>query len=342
MILIAQVFGILAIIFWIVSVQRKNKKNILFNQMMANIFYTIQYFLLGVFSASSMNFMSSLRSLVFYSFEKKNKEITKVWLIVFISLVLICGFLTWENSLSIIPIVITLFYTISIWMKDAKWIRFVFLIAAFIWIYYNFKVGAYVCILGNFLEITSGIIALIRFNDKKNVKVITYNKDNIKENEIDEVVHRAKALLIDKNNNLLLGYCNYAYQFPGGHLEKNETVGKCLIREVKEETGIDISKEKINYFMEINHYTRNYRNSNKNRLNKIYYFIVKTDKEPNLSKTSYVDYEKNGNYTLKKVNVNDIERVLLSNNNKNEVNDLIVKEMIDVIKEFKRRYYGKL
>jgi len=44
------------------------------------------------------------------------------------------------------------------------------------------------------------------------------------------------------------------YGFPKGHLEKDETLYQAAIREVKEETGIDISlhtsfKEELNYVM---------------------------------------------------------------------------------------------
>lgn len=340
MIIIAQIIGALAIFFWVISVQMKEKKTILINQMIANILYTIQYSLLGVFSASSMNFTSALRSFVFYNYEKQNKTATKVWLIVFIGLVLTCGILTWDSMLSIIPITITLFYTIGAWIKDSKWMRIVFLIAAFIWIYYNYKVGAYICILGNMFEITSGIIALTRFKENKNVKVITYNNDNLKDSEVEEIVTRAKALIIDKDKNITLGYSEKSYQFPGGHLEKDETSKKCLIREVKEETGITLEESELEYFMRINHYTRNYRNTNKNRLNIIDYFLVKTDKKPNLEKTSYDKREKEGNYILKEVNINDIEKVLKENIEQNKINKLIVAEMIDVINEYKRRNNG--
>ena len=64
---------------------------------------------------------------------------------------------------NLIPIIITLAYTYSVWQDNLTVTRLVFLIAAFIWIYYNIKVGAYVSIVGNMFEIISGITALIRF-----------------------------------------------------------------------------------------------------------------------------------------------------------------------------------
>ena len=92
---------------------------------------------------------------------------TILYIIIFVIIVIVLGILTYDGYLSLIPIIITLFYTISSWMKDAKWIRIVFLIAAFIWIYYNYVVGAYICIIGNVFEIISGTLALIRFSNVK-------------------------------------------------------------------------------------------------------------------------------------------------------------------------------
>ena len=83
-------------------------------------------------------------------------------------LVLLLGIITFDNIISIIPITITIFYTLSSWMKDTKWCRIVFLVCAFIWIYYNYKVKAYVSIIGNGMEIISGVISLIRFEKKEN------------------------------------------------------------------------------------------------------------------------------------------------------------------------------
>ena len=161
---IIQLIGIIAVFLWVISVHYKEQYKILFLQALANLVYTIQYALLGVFSAASMNFLSLIRCYIFYRKRKQKEDISKLWLIVFILLGIILGILTYDNYLSLIPIIITLFYIISSWMKNSTWIRIVFLIAAFIWVYYNYTVGAYVCIIGNILEIISGISSIIRFS----------------------------------------------------------------------------------------------------------------------------------------------------------------------------------
>ncbi len=165
---LAQIIGVVAISFWVCSVQKKEQYKILWMQSVANLAYTFQYMLLGVFSAASMNFSSCIRYYLFYRKRKEKKEISKIWLLFFIVIIIVLGAFTYQNVLSLIPIIITLFYTISSWIKNTKWMRIVFLVAAFVWIYYNYSVGAYVSMLGNVFEILSGVFSLIRFSNKTN------------------------------------------------------------------------------------------------------------------------------------------------------------------------------
>ena len=169
------------------------------------------------------------------------------------------------------------------------------------------------------------------------MKEVIYNYDNLKENEIDEIVIRCKGLIINNKNEIMLGYCHNTYQFPGGHLEENETLLDCLKREIKEETGIELEDDEINKnIIEKNtRYTRNYRNTNKNRKNEIYYYIIKTNKLPNINNNHLDKNEIEGNYIIKMINLYDVENTLIDSIPLNDINKIIVEEMLDVIKEYK-------
>ena len=109
------------------------------------------------------------------------------------------------------------------------------------------------------------------------MKEILYNYDNLKLEDIDEVVTRTKGLIINSNNEITLGYSHQTYQFPGGHLEEGESLEECLLREIEEETGIEIKDAKLKPFEKITYYSKNYHGSGKNRKNDIYYYIINTD-----------------------------------------------------------------
>ena len=170
------------------------------------------------------------------------------------------------------------------------------------------------------------------------MRKIFYNEDNIKEKDINNFVGRAKILIINSKNECLLGYGNNTYQLPGGHLEENETYDECVIREVKEETGIELPKEKRIPFLEIKYYTKNYP---ENGLNSCYlnnYYAIKTDKKPDLSKTNLTENEKEGMFELRYISLDFVEKELLENlkivNNKykNVINDTL-----NAIKEYKNQ-----
>lgn len=168
------------------------------------------------------------------------------------------------------------------------------------------------------------------------MKKVLFNQDNLKEKDIDETVIRTKGIIVNEYDELLLGYSNKTYQFPGGHLEPNETLIDCLKRELKEETGIDIKDDDAYLMEKITYYNKNYRNSNKNRKNEIYFYIVNTKTVYDINKTNLTKEEKEGNYTLKLIPLDKVEDILIESISDNPINKIIVEEMLEVLKEYKK------
>jgi 8-oxo-dGTP pyrophosphatase MutT (NUDIX family) len=169
------------------------------------------------------------------------------------------------------------------------------------------------------------------------MKEILYNHDNLNKEDIDETVIRVKMLMINSKNEVLLGYSYKTYQFPGGHLEEGEALLDCVKREVLEETGIELNIDKFEPFFVTRYYNKNYHDSGKNRNSEIYFYVIHTDELFNLNRVKYDEGEIKGNFELRYINLNDVEKILIDSIPDNEINKIIVGEMLEVFKEYKEQ-----
>lgn len=167
---------------------------------------------------------------------------------------------------------------------------------------------------------------------------IIVNKDCIQEKEITETVKRVKAIIINSKNEILLGYSHNDYQFLGGHVEDGENLIETLNREISEESGINLNLDGAFPIILRKAYYKDYPQIGKNRKNEIYYYIIKTDKLPNLELINLTDDEKDGNFKLEYIKLDDIEEVIIKNGDKNGDLHGIANEMLEVIKIYKNKF----
>ena len=163
MMIIYYIVSILSIFLFVISIQFKDKKDILLIQTFASMCYFIAYLILGSYSGCAIELIEQTKDIVFYEYEKKKKEIPIILLIIFVSSLIIASIITYDGFYSLMPLIINLLYFVSSYFKNPKYMRITMLLCGFLWIYFNFKVGAYIIIIGNILEIISAIISLVRY-----------------------------------------------------------------------------------------------------------------------------------------------------------------------------------
>ena len=167
------------------------------------------------------------------------------------------------------------------------------------------------------------------------MKKIIKNKYNLTDEDITEVVKRVKTLIINSNNEILLAYSNNNYQFIGGHVEENESLFQTVKREVLEETGIDLEVKDIEPFAVSLGYYKDWPAKGKNRKTIIYYYEIKTDKKPDLNKTSYTKNEKDGKFELRIITLNKVKDELKKNIKEFGDEKGIIEEMLELFKIYK-------
>lgn len=165
---LAQIMGALAIILWVVSIIQRKKSDMLLVQTGANLIFGLQYTFLNVISAAGVNYVSFLRSFMFYNFEKQGKQPPQRILLFFIILTICLGGVTYTNIFHLIPIFIGLAYAYALWQNNLLVTRVIYVMCAVVWIHYNTIVGAHMGIIGNVLEITIGLFSIFKYHFKLN------------------------------------------------------------------------------------------------------------------------------------------------------------------------------
>lgn len=121
--------------------------------------------------------------------------------------------------------------------------------------------------------------------------------------EVKQNWTRVKAFIINEKNEILLALSRGGCQLPGGHTEEGEDVMHCLYRELREETGIDFD-ETFTRFFEAHYIGIDKMDS------QILYHYCFSNKDYDLSKTKHTDREKEYNFTLKWVSLDNLPTVL--------------------------------
>lgn len=167
------------------------------------------------------------------------------------------------------------------------------------------------------------------------MKEIIDNRSNLKEEDVTEVVKRVKILIVNSKNEVLLGYSHHEYQFPGGHVEEGESLEETVIREIKEETGIELESVESKPFALLTGYYKDWPKEGNNRKIEIYYYEIKTDEDYNLDNTDYTESEKEGNFELRRINLDNVEEELKKNIEEYGDEKGIAKEMLELFEIYK-------
>ena len=171
------------------------------------------------------------------------------------------------------------------------------------------------------------------------MKEIIINDNKLTDNDIEKKVVRVKGLLINSSGQILLAHNNNTYQFPGGHKEDFESIDSCIIREIKEETGIELSVDG-GPFLCITTYDNNYFGSGKKVKNSIYYYRFLTDEKPNFNETHYDELELATEFNLFYVVFADLENFLNKAIEDGNIDGNIGREMIHVFNIYKEQFGG--
>lgn len=166
MFIVAQFFGILVIIANVLSMQMKNKKQIILMFILANLFSAINFILLQSYSGAIICLFAIIQTFINKIFEKK-QQVPKAVIGIYIAISIILGAITFNSLIDILPIICSILYTITIIQDKEKNIRRISLANILLWIIYDIVCQAYTAAISDSLMTISTIVGMYRFDYKK-------------------------------------------------------------------------------------------------------------------------------------------------------------------------------
>ncbi len=168
------------------------------------------------------------------------------------------------------------------------------------------------------------------------MKEIIINKNKLKPDEITEVLDKARIVLRNDNGEFILSHFERVYFLPGGKIELGETPSQTIIRELKEETNIDILLDDTEPFMLVKNYLRDYESMDGtivNRLVNTYYFTGFTSKD-DIQYFNLTIPEKRDDLRAFYIDMDDARELLKEYNKDNPKATYLALETLKVLEEY--------
>ncbi len=153
----AQLIGLIGFTFLLVSFWFKQKKQIIFVQIIANGFLAIHYYMLNAMSGGIICLITVIRNIFLY--DKKDKKTVVFYGIIFSMIYVLIGMIMYDGIVSLIPTIATIFFTYLLLKEDPNDIRLGTILVSIMWVVYNVFVDSYVGVINEVILIVSTFAA---------------------------------------------------------------------------------------------------------------------------------------------------------------------------------------
>ena len=169
--IIAQIVGIFAMLFNILSYQGKKQKTVIALQLIGGALFAINFLLLGALVGGILNILATIRAIVFL-FKDKLKADRLPWLFGFVAsyiVVYILNFTAFGKEptafnliVEVLPVIGMLALNIGFMLKNASDVRKCGLVSSPAWLIYNIFVGSWGAIACEALTLISIFVGMFR------------------------------------------------------------------------------------------------------------------------------------------------------------------------------------
>ena len=165
--IIAQIIGFVAMGFGIYSYQLRMRINILIFQSLSNLFWILQYFLLGTLSAVIALALGILRNVVYMLRGRVRFADSVAVPVIFSALFAVMAFFTFGNIFDLLPAFAMIAASLAFFCKKEQHIRFISLFVAASWLTFGISAGSIASMIADSLTFISILTSVIRYHKQR-------------------------------------------------------------------------------------------------------------------------------------------------------------------------------
>ena len=138
------------------------------------------------------------------------------------------------------------------------------------------------------------------------VNQVIHNEDNLTLNDANKVTLRAKLIVENNNDEILICHMGVKYFLIGGHIDNDESDEQCLTRKVAEESGVTLDFSNILPIASSNYINKDYPQNGDITYTNTNYYAIKYDLVPNIEMQNLTEEEKKENFKLMYIPKNEV------------------------------------
>lgn len=153
--------------------------------------------------------------------------------------------------------------------------------------------------------------------------------------EIDDIRIKSRAIIVNNEGKILLANYGGVYLLPGGSVDDSENPEDAIIRELMEETGLEINK--LDLFLKLRCFQNGYLTRSGCVINRVLitYYYVGYEKDAIKGNRKLTEKEIKDSFELRYYSIAELEDILRKNKSENPRSKYFNEELVEVINSYK-------
>lgn len=168
--MLGQILGLVAFALSVATYQQNTHKRIVLMQLLANVCFTLHFYMIDAYTGALLNAIGIARSAV-YICKHQRWAASNLWIVFFSLLCTVACACTWEGYLSLLPACAMILTSIAFGIDNPALTRKFSFPSSPLWLIYNLINQSWGGFLTECFNLISIIVGMLRFDRKKQTQV---------------------------------------------------------------------------------------------------------------------------------------------------------------------------